>query len=204
MALYGLRTSDTAAFHRKNVGSIFLWRIPNEGKEGATCGPVRAYMYDMPVTCSTGRPVPEHEIAEYLDLRLFVCNMPCLSNYICGVSFNNVFINQSPNKWKPNFKRLVLNRNRVPGSYEHWRENWNSRGLTDTPFESICATHKQSFNKSANKEQTELGKHIWELNQNKKNFQLPWEYTWQRSGLQAFKADKKMRTLYIRKVFYFC
>ena len=47
-------------------------------------------------------------------------------------------------------------------------------GLTDTPFKSRYANHKQSFNKSTYKNQTELSKYIWDLKEKKKSFRLSW------------------------------
>ena len=48
-------------------------------------------------------------------------------------------------------------------------------GLTDTPFKARYNNHKQSLNKPAYKNQTELSKYSWELKEKLKNFQLPWK-----------------------------
>ena len=48
-------------------------------------------------------------------------------------------------------------------------------GLTDTPFKLRLANHKQSFKNPKLRNSTELSKHIWSLNENKKAFSLTWK-----------------------------
>ena len=75
-------------------------------------------------------------------------------------------------------------------------------GLTDTPFKASYANHKQSFNKTAYKNQTELNKYIWELKEEQNSFQLSWKILGRPRAYS--NLAKKCGLCTLEKYFIFC